>query len=274
MEVFGNDFWFGNFHAKDYDLDLCSFEYDGTSDDEVFSVETEELFLSDSPRASYQGQKYSTKLEGQITLMRSPSKHSKQSELILSEYDCRAIMRLVTGKRGYSWMKFVTETIGEDIWYKARVNKVTLKRHNGEVMGIMLDVSTDSYMGYSEEYRHIFTLQNGQELLFYSTSDDLDNYLYPNVQLIPQATGDLEIVNKSDISTTYPNGYSVRFGQLTQGEIITMDGYHQIVQGTHLDEFNGHWIRFVPNENRLVSNMDCIMQLTYRLPRKVGFICR
>lgn len=274
MEVFGNDLWFGNFHAKDYDLDLCSFEYDGSSDDEIYSVETTETFLSDNPFATYQGQKYSTKLEGQITLMRSLCKHSNQNDLTLSEYDVRAIMRLVTGKRGYQWMKLITEDVGEDIWYKARVVKVRYKREGGKLVGIILEIETDSYMGYSEELNHTYNLKTGQELLLYPHSDDLDNYIYPNVTLIPQANGDLQITNKSDISTTYSNGYTVEFKNRQKSEILTMDGEHQIVKGNNLEDFNGHWIRLLPDENRFVSNIDCQMQLKYRCPRKVGFVCR
>lgn len=274
MEVFGDDFWFGKFHSQDYDLDLCSFQFDGDSEDDVFGIETKEVFVNDNPYSIYQGQNYSFKLEGTITLMRSPCRHSGQKDLILSEHEFRAIMREITGARGYQWMKIVSSEVGENIWYKARVKGVKCQRIGGEVFGIVITVETNSYMGYSEEFRRIYNLQKDIELLFYSDSDDLNNYLYPNVTLIPSSAGKLEITNLSDVSDTFKNGYSLIFDNVAPSVEITMNGEYQIIKGRNLDGFNGHWIRLLPGENRLISNMDVSLQLIYRMPRKVGFICK
>lgn len=274
MEVFGTDFIFKDFRASDYDLDMCSFEYDGDSDDDMFEVETKETFISDNPFAVYQGQSYNFKLEAQVTLMKSPCKFNKQSQLNMTEYEWRALMRQLSGWRGYQWMKFITADIGEDIWYKARVKNIKAKRANGMICGMVLAIETDSYMGYSKEYNQTFNMQKDVELKFYSNSDDLQNYLYPYVTILPQKAGSLTITNLSDISTTYPHGYDITFGNVVTSDVLVLDGKHQIVKGQRLDDFNGHWIRLLPGENRLISNLDIKLQLKYRFPRKVGFVCR
>ena len=272
MEIFCKDFILDDFVASNYGLTVCSFSFDGQSEDEVFAVDTTEEFIGENPKVTYIGQKYNFKIEGTISLMKDICKDVNAK---LTEYDCRAILRKVTGKRGYRWLKVVTEDIGEDLWYKIRVTNASLKRVNGTVIGIILTITTNSYMCYSEEINYTVHLKKDEEMSIFVNTDDLDNYVYPKAFITPKESGLLSIVATSDITPTYPDGYMTRIENITADSTFMMDSQYKLIDKTiNLNDFNMHWIRFIPDLNTYVANMDCDIQFIYRLPRKVGFICQ
>ena len=42
-----------------------------------------------------------------------------------------SFLRILTGLKGYKWMKLITQVADEDLWYKARINNVSYKRIGG-----------------------------------------------------------------------------------------------------------------------------------------------
>lgn len=271
MEIFCNDVILDDFVASNYGLTVCSFQYDGQSEDEVFAVNTTEEFIGENPKVTYVGQKYSFKIEGTISLMKDVCKDPNAK---LTEYECRAILRKTTGKRGYKWMKVITQDIGEDLWYRARVTNASLKRISGNVVGIILTISTDSYMCYSTEFSNKYSLNANEEFKLFINSDDLVNYVYPKAIITPKSDGLLRITALKDTTYLYPDGYVTELKDVLDGRPITLDGQYKLIDGTNFNNFNMHWMRFVPDLNVFVPNMDCDIQFVYRLPRKVGFICQ
>lgn len=271
MEVFGDDFIIGDFMASNYGLNCCSFEYDGNAEDDIFGVETIEEFIGENPKSVYTGQKYSFHLEGTITLMKDPCQYK---DLVLSEYECRAVLRQITGHRGYKWMRFITKEIGDEIWYKARVTKVSLKRVNGDVVGIIINIQTNSYLSYSKEFSYSVNFKKNQNLTIFINSDDLVNYDYPDVYIIPNESGTLKIEAVKDIPHGSNSPYLTQIENVIKSKEIHLDGVNKLVDGCSLNDFNLHWIRFLSGENIFKMNMDCDVKFVYRLTRKVGFICR
>ena len=271
MEIFCDDFILDDFKASNYGLTVCSFSYDGQSEDEVFAVDTTEEFIGENPKVVYIGQKYNFKIEGTISLMKDLCLEPNAK---LTEYDCRAILRKTTGKRGYRWMKPITKEIGEDLWYKVRVTNASLKRIAGNVVGIILTISTDSYMCYSTEFSHKYEMKANEQLIIHINTDDLDNYVYPKAIITPKDSGVLRITAEKDKTFLYPDGFVTEIKNVESNHLITMDSQYKLVDGTTLNDFNMHWLRFIPENNVFTSNMDCDIQFIYRLPRKVGFICQ
>ena len=70
-------------------------------------------------------------------------------------------------------MKVITDEVGEDLWYRVRVDKISYNKVNGFVVGIILDMECDSQFAWSIE-------KNGQML----NDDKLTNYIkyYTRVQ--------------------------------------------------------------------------------------------
>ena len=276
MEIFGEDFIFGNFRASEAGFKICSFENNSDSEDELFAVETTETFLGDSPRATYEGQKYNFKLSGTITIMNDPCGISDPT---ITEYDCRNVMRQITGKRGYQWMKMVTDDIGEDLWYRARVVGVKLKRIGGKPVGLIIDIETDSYLAYSQEIHQTLNLSQNNYASIDVNTDDMDNYIYPYVTITPQSSGQLVISNYSEgepllLESRSRYSYDSVFDNVYSYTDIELDGNYKLLKYCLLDDFNMHWIRFVPGKNTFGANMNCTLEFTYRIPRKAGFVCR
>ena len=128
MEVFGKDWILGNFRALNYGLILASFDYNGESEDELgFKTSTIEEFIGNRPVPIYLGDKYEDKLRPRITICKNPCIYS-DDQMNFSEKDCREILRLLTGIKGYQWMKIDDPSEEENIWFKAKIVNVSYKR--------------------------------------------------------------------------------------------------------------------------------------------------
>lgn len=299
MEIFIDNFVFGNFNAKNQGYRVASFTYNGESEDEVFSVDTNEEFIGEEPRSTYISQSFNFKLEGTITLIkdmcykvgRANPNMTNFKDFVIDDYECRALLSYLTGKRGYQWMQVLsTDESGKDmdLYYKARVTSASFKKINGEVVGLILTITTDSYMCYSSEEHVDVVLNANQSLTLQVQSDDYDNYVYPTVYITPLETNQFILTAEKDIDPTTNAKYTTIITNCSNdGKTIIMDGknktigkytysngQYRVTDEAILDNFtNLHWPRLLPGTNILKTNMRCRLQFVYRCPRKAGFIC-
>lgn len=270
IEILNQDMIFGNFRSSDYGLIIGSFSYNGESEDDIgMNISTIEEFTGHSPVPVYLGQKYTDKLKLQITLIKNPCVF--HDDMNLNEKDCRAVLRILTGLKGYQWLKLITQVLDEDLWYKARINNVSYKRIGGHVTGIILDAECDSCFAWSKEYNIIVNAKANYPFYIFNNTDDLNNYVYPIVSILSSSAGDLSVTNKSD------NNWISQIKNVKSKEKIIIDSKRQIVSSSlnHellLDDFNLGWFRLVPDKNEYVSNMDMTISMIYRVPRKVGIV--
>lgn len=268
IEVFYNDFILGNFRASDFGLILGSFSYNGNSEDEIgMNISTIEEFIGHNPVPIYLGQKYEDKLKPKITLVKNPTLRDKY----FHERDCRWILRLLTGIKGYQWMKAISFELDDDLWYRAKVSNVSYKRVGGHIVGIILNMECDSCFAYSKELNITINAKSNQKFNIFNNTDDLNNYVYPTVSILSSSAGTLSITNISD------NNWVTEIKNLKANEKITIDSQHQIISSntTHnliLNDFNLGWLRMVPDKNEYISNFNATITLKYREPRKVGVI--
>lgn len=271
MEVFGKDWLLGNFRASDYGLILASFDYGGESEDEIgFKTSTIEEFIGSNPVPLYLGDKYSEKLRPQITLCKNPDLYT-QDKMYFSQKDCREILRLLTGLKGYQWMRKVDYDEEDDIWFRAKITNVSYKRVAGHVVGFIFEMECDSTFGYSAE--NIITINAKADTPFYifNNTDDLHNYVFPLVEITSTTSGTVTITNVSD------NNWVSEIKSVTTKEKISIDSKNEIVTSSisHnllLNDFNLHFPRLVEGRNKYISNIDATITFKFRVPRKVGFI--
>jgi len=274
LEIYGEDLIIGEFVASNFNCYLASFESDGVRDEDTgIAVETIEEFYADNPVPVYLGQKYSEKLHPVAVLTKDSC---KTTEDYFSEYECRAIIRLVTGQRGYQWMRIIPRDIGEDLWYKVRVTNVGYQKVNGLVAGIKLEMECDSMFAWSAENRVIINAAANTPFTVYNNSDDLYVYTYPYVEIVPKASGDLIVTNSDD------NNWEVRLQGVRADETIRYDCKHEIIDGSRndsgtamtmfLDYSNCHFFRLKPERNTFTSNLAATFTWIYRVPRKVAFV--
>lgn len=273
MEVFGNDFLFGkNFRASDYGLYIASFSHNGESEDEIsLSPTVIEEYVGHNPVPVYLGQKYESKLTPSITVVKNPYMY-KGDNLHFTEKELRAILREISGIKGYHWLKLVNYDIDNDLWYRARIEKISYKRVGGNAVGIILNFICDSGFAWSEKtIIDKLLIQKNQKISIFNDTDDLNNYVYPiiKIQSNSDISGTFAITNLSD------KNWVTRINGIKKGEIITIDSKNEIISSTitrTFNDFNYCFPRLVPGRNIYTSNVNIYLTFTYRTPRKVGFV--
>lgn len=267
MEVFGKDLILGEFRLSDHGMMLASFDFDGESEDETgITIETVEEFIGDNPIPKYLGDKYSNKIKPKVTFIKDPCTYGAST--YFSEKECRNILRSVTGIRGYQWMKVVNDESEDDIWFRSKINNISFKRINGNIVGLILDMECDSPFGWSTETIIDLDFKADKSIRIFSNTDDVYNYIYPTVSIKFNSDGDFTISNITD------NRLS-EIKNVKSGEIITIDSKNEVITSSidHellLNDFtNMNWVRLLPDANELMTNMDARITFKYRVPRKV-----
>lgn len=267
MEVLSRDFILGDFRASDYGLMLGSFEHSSESEDNLgITSSTIEEFVGQNPVPIYLGQKYKNKLQPIITLIKNPCEN--KDNLNFSEKELRTILRVITGYRGYKWLKVVNYEIDDDLWYRARVSDVDYKRVGGHVVGVVLKMECDSAYAWSKEYDANIVAIAGKVFRLYNNTDDLNNYVLPCVEIKPLVDGIVKITNITENRVT-------EIENVKANEKITIDSQRETIESDieHnllLNDFNLNWIRLVPDKNEFVSDTDININFKFRVPRKVG----
>lgn len=268
MEILYKDLIFGDFRVSNYGLIVGTFTYNNNSEDELgMRISTIEEFIGHNPVPVYLGQKYEDKLKIQLTLIKNPL----LNDLYFRERDCRELLRILTGKKGYQWLKLISHDLDEDLWYKAKVNDVTYKRIANKVVGIMLNLECDSCFAWSKEMKITINAKANQHFYIFNNTDDLNDYVYPHTSILSPSAGDLSVTNLSD------NNWMSKIENVSAGEKISINSKEQIISSnlTHnllLNDFNLGWIRLVPDKNEFVSNKNITITMKYRVPRKVGLM--
>lgn len=267
IEILYKDIIFGDFRASEYGLIVGSFTYTGNTEDDIgINTSTIEEFIGHNPISIYLGQKYNNKLRLQITLVKNP----RNKDLYFHEKDCRWINRILSGKKGYQWMKLISYELDEDLWYRARIHSISYRRIGGNITGIVLSMECDSCFAWSKENNITIVAKADQHFYVYNDSDDLNNYVYPYSSIHSSSTGKLIITNISD-------SWISEINNVKRNEKITIDSQHQIITSSlsHdllLNDFNLGWIRLIPGKNEYVSNQNITFTLKFRVPRKVGVV--
>lgn len=276
MEVFGKDLILGEFRFSDYGIMLSSFDFKGESEDEIgYTISTIEEFIGDNPIPFYLGDKHSNKIKPKITVVKDTCT-SFNSDIFLSEKECRNILRGMTGIRGYQWMKIINDDSEDDIWFRAKIVNISSKRIGDKIAGLILDMECDAPFGWSSETLINLEFKKGQSIKIYSNTDDLRNYIYPVVSFEFKESGSFTLTNLTDNRISKIENVKVN-------ERITIDSKNEVISsyfpGSNptapiehellLNDFNLNWVRLKPDTNELVTNMDVKVTFKYRVPRKV-----
>lgn len=268
MELFCNDWMLGDFQASDYGLIVASFSSGSSSEDETgIGISIQEQFIGNHPIPVYIGQEYNNKLKPQITLVKNPCMHD---EVYFTENDCRAVLRKVVGYNGYQWMRLINDNPDENLWYKAKVVNVSYQRMGSKVAGILLEMECDSCFAWSKEYIVTMNAKANQTFTIYNNTDDLYHYVFPVTTVSPTVAGEISITNHTE-------NWETRIANVSASEILTMDSKNELLSSgkahaSLLNDFNLHYIRFVPGRNEFIVNQDAVIQFQYRVPRKAGFV--
>lgn len=270
MNIFSKDFILGTFRASDHGLIPGAFSFSGNSEEETgMNISAVEEYVGHNPVPVYLGQKYTGKLQFQAVLIKDPELFCGAP--YFSPKECRSILRQLSGMRGYQWTKILPCEAAEDLWYRARTSNILYQYAGGHVAGIRLDLECDSCFAWSGE--NVVTVRAEADRPFYifNDSDDLNHYVYPEVSLSSPSAGTISVTNLSD------NGHVSEVKGVKSGEVITIDSRRQIISSRRphdllLDDFNLGWFRLIPGKNEYISNVDIVVSMKFRVPRKAGIV--
>lgn len=192
---------------------------------------------------------YRDTLKITLSIMRNPC---QSNETIIPLTEIRQIKRWLN-RPTYHKIRLITNNGEFDhIFWKGSAN-VEEVHHMGECVGFNITFYTDRPFALSDE---IVFSGDGSELHIVDVSDE-EGYIYPDVELVVSAAGDLKITNDFDDREIIINNCS-------QGETITMTNTLQISTDntSHkiADDFNWKFLRICNNFYNATNN------ITFSLP--------
>ena len=269
MDLFGSDMIIGDYKLSDRGLALASFSSASEEEELGMDYEVVEEFIGYNPVPIYLGAKYSNKLTPQATIIKDPCLDDNR---FFTENECRDILRALTGFQGYRPMMIISDEVEDNYTFNVRVQKASYYKIQGRVVGIILYLECDSQFAWSKEIELNFDITAGQQFKIFNQSDDLYNYLLPQVTITAKEDmTDLQIINITD------NNRVTKINEMKNQEIIVLDSKTKITTSTIkgksvLNNFNLHFIRLVAGENVIETNKNIHISFKFKLPRKVGFV--
>lgn len=242
--------------------------YDGlVSENEVVSgmgYNTIKQALSDVSRKV--GHVYDANLTTTFNIMKNPCIFT--DTFYLSNDDISELTKWLVRKQ-YKYFRFMDEEdTTDEVWFKVQ-NTVEKIREGDHIIGLAVTVNANAPYGFTRVVKDAWV---GTEKKIVVHSDE-EGYIYPDMIIVPQESGSLEITNEYENRTMIVNN-------VVAGEILTVygDGVNQIItdRADHdlSSDFNYVFFRlcnqFGKYRNDITTNMECDITLTYRGIRKVG----
>ena len=272
MNIFGEDVLYGNvFRASEFGL-IADVSFSGAideSNDMYLAPTSNTEFLGGNSHATFLSQKYDGQQELTVSLTHNPCENDSMK---FTEHEVRAINRVLTGKKGYDWLKVIKsgENTDTDYYYYATVSNISYQYLGKDVIGVLVTFKLDGGQAYSEEQTSYIMARAGRPFYVYNNSDEMYDYTRSVVTIVPQSGGTLEIINVTD------NNWYTELKNCSAGEKIVMDCKNEILSSSTrtlpLNDFNLHWIRLLPDKNEFSINMDATITFKHRVVRKTGFI--
>lgn len=157
-----------------------------------------------------------------------------------------------------------------DLYYMASIVSVNRIELNGRLIGLELNIITNSPHAFSEP--KIITIKNLVQNGNYSLNDTSceEGYIYPYTEITITESGDLNIYNAIENRDTY-------IANCIAGEVITMD--YPVIQSSISshniqNDFNWNFFRvantFENSRNDLTISIPCTIKIKYSPIVKVG----
>lgn len=264
MDAFFKDFKMGNFIASENNLMVASVDYSG-SETEDFGIGSElnEEYIGNKTIPLDYGSNHHGKLKFSITMV-----HPDGSPFTI--FETRAILRELTGKKNYTDLYFIDYEMhyDEKIHYRVKVTSTERLRVAGNIDAIILYFECDSFWAYTDEIVLSLSPIANNSVLFYNSSDELNDYLYPTIEITSDVSiQKLIITNKSD------NERQTVIENLENTEVVSLDSKNEIATTSFnkniVDNFNLKWLRLIPGKNEIIFSNDCKVKIKYTLLRKV-----
>ena len=185
----------------------------------------------------------------------------------ISTDELRVLSRWLNRKGFYKFKILSDEYL--DIYFEASFN-ISKIEINGKLYGLELELKTNRPFALQEPKKVVIKnlVQNGEKII--KDYSDVEGYIYPEVEITINESGDLTIYNEIEDRTTY-------IKNCVAGEVIKMN--YPIIESSITshkiqDDFNWNFFRiantFRNSVNKLTISLPCTIEVIYSPTVKIG----
>ena len=264
--MYAIDFEYDGQYLSDYGFIICDFE---SSSGTV--VANAGSTISFNKVSRHNGMLYSLShvsydecIQTTFDICKDPDKFEEYEERMISNDECRDLMRWLNRKEFLKFQVFDYENERDTCYFNVSFNVEKIKIAE-KLVGLRLTMESDRPFGYGQEITTEWTFSEANSYKVLSDMSDEIGYIYPDLTIKINQSGDLSIYNELLNCTMTINNCMV-------GEIITILGNEQIISTTYVshdiaNDFNYEFFKIgntINNRNnRISSNLPCKLTIKY-----------
>lgn len=260
------DFEYSNFRLSDFGMVICKFGSSGietVSNGSTITLNT--ISTMNGLKHELVSSKYEDCLTATFQVCKNLCGSDKREEITIDEL--RDIMKWLN-RKSFHKLQFIDDEY-INVYFEATFN-VSKIEFNGRIYGLELEMITNRPFAIHEPIAlQIKNIETNGVKKIYSKSDD-EGYIYPEMEIVIDSDGDLEIHNSLENRT-------MRIVNCKAGEVIKIN-YPMIESSiaSHKinNDFNWNFFRiattFRDKENVLTISIPCTIKMKYSPVVKIG----
>lgn len=260
------DFEFDGLNLSDFGFALCHFDSEGL---QTISSGAKIVFNTiptlNGAKHELTSVEYEDCLETTFQICKN---QCGSNDFEISTDELRVLSKWLN-RKGFHKFKILSDEY-LDIYFEASFN-ISKIEMNGKTYGLELEVKTNRPFALQEPKKVVIKniIQNGEKVI--KDYSDVEGYIYPEVEITINESGNLTIYNDIEDRTTY-------IKNCIAGEVIKMN--YPIIESSipsHKiqDDFNWNFFRiantFKNSVNKLTISLPCTIQVVYSPTAKIGF---
>lgn len=209
---------------------------------------------------NFYGFTWNDPLSFELHVVKNPCKYTEQNEMVFTQTEIREITRWLSSNHLPQWLEIETKKgQKDDVRYKGYFKDIQTFTVNGQVMGLKLFFECTTSFGHSYDIVNSFSsTTNARTVSIENNSDELEDYCYPILEIIPNSNSYMYICNLSDCevldrgnvesaaSSTLKNviedyarlhSYTIEYNQNSSGAVETLCD-HTAIEFRYIDETN------------------------------------
>ena len=196
------DFTFMGKKLSDLSVKYVSVDFDGDAD--VNMAMDRDMETGDSNRykvePNYFYDKWNDTLEFELDIIKDPCKFTSQNDAIITKFERREITKWLTSSHFPEWLTFseTGDSADDAIRYFGWFNNIESYSVNAQTFGLKLYFKCTTPFGYTDTLVTNVSCTTYKDILIANNSDELNTYVYPSIDFIPKANGEIYICNMSD----------------------------------------------------------------------------
>ena len=259
------DFEYDGLNLSDFGYMICQFDSDSIKTISNGSKVTfNTVSMLNGAKHELTSAVYEECLESVFQICKNPC---GSDDFEISTDELRVLSRWLNRKGFYKFKILSDEYL--DIYFEASFN-ISKIEINGKLYGLELEVKTNRPFALQEPKKVVIKnlVQNGEKII--KDYSDIEGYIYPEIEITINESGNLAIYNEIEDRTTY-------IKNCIAGEVIKM--HYPIIESSissHKiqDDFNWNFFRiantFKNSLNKLTISLPCTIELVYSPTAKIG----